>query len=228
MLTLIEHLSRTTTRLVNHCISIAIPYFGKLLKDSSRYRPQLLGRLPDDFLRLPQQMTLENDSIDHLYDDIDAHRSRSLKHHQHNRYSAPPPHMSHTYLGVIRYCITWAVWIASYVAYHLVRSTPTSKSKPLHHHHQQGWGEQRERQHVHDVAAQAAALKEKMVENEFQRRSTADPELAQFLDDERIALMLQNKEFIRSLRNDKHFMQILARGILPLCIAHYLIRPSCR
>ena len=50
-------------------------------------------------------------------------------------------------------------------------------------------------------------LKKKMEENERQRSSNIDDkEIAQFLEDERIAIMLQNEEFVSELRRNKEFM----------------------
>lgn len=40
----------------------------------------------------------------------------------------------------------------------------------------------------------------------------ADPELAQFLEDERMAIFLQNEEFMRELRRNKDFMSSLDSG----------------
>ena len=51
-----------------------------------------------------------------------------------------------------------------------------------------------------------------MEENQRQRQlsiSTDDPELAQFLEDERVAIFLQNEEFVRELRRNKDFMSTL-------------------
>ncbi|XP_050409953.2 CUE domain-containing protein 1 [Patella vulgata] len=55
-------------------------------------------------------------------------------------------------------------------------------------------------------------LQEKMKENERRRRMTChvpDPELAQYLADERLALMIQNSEFLQELRNNEDFMNTL-------------------
>lgn len=51
-----------------------------------------------------------------------------------------------------------------------------------------------------------------MQENELKRQSSiTDPEAAQYLDDERLAILLQNEEFVRELRNNKEFMSQLQR-----------------
>ncbi|XP_074598610.1 CUE domain-containing protein 1 isoform X2 [Brevipalpus obovatus] len=55
-------------------------------------------------------------------------------------------------------------------------------------------------------------LKKRMEENERQRRLTKDVEdleAAQYLEDERMAIFLQNEEFIRELRHNKDFMKTL-------------------
>ncbi|XP_067125098.1 CUE domain-containing protein 1 isoform X2 [Centruroides vittatus] len=64
----------------------------------------------------------------------------------------------------------------------------------------------------------SAMLQQRMEENERQRRSTSgadDPELAQYLEDERIALFLQNEEFMQELRHNKEFMSTLERDASP-------------
>lgn len=51
-----------------------------------------------------------------------------------------------------------------------------------------------------------------MEENERNRQITSlndDPELAQFLEDERFAILLQNEEFVRELRLNQDFMSTL-------------------
>lgn len=56
-----------------------------------------------------------------------------------------------------------------------------------------------------------------MEENERKRQSNttvSDPELVQYLEDERIALFLQNKEFFQELKDNKEFLSTLERGII--------------
>lgn len=51
-----------------------------------------------------------------------------------------------------------------------------------------------------------------MEENQRQRQmvfSNDDPELSQYLEDERIAIFLQNEEFVNELRRNKDFMSTL-------------------
>lgn len=67
----------------------------------------------------------------------------------------------------------------------------------------------------------SAILQKRMQENERQRRNTIgaeDPELAQYLEDERIALFLQNEEFVRELMGNKEFMSTLEKGIKSLSV----------
>ena len=58
-----------------------------------------------------------------------------------------------------------------------------------------------------------------MADNQQQRdelqsaMGLADPERAQYLEDERLALCLQNEEFLRELRGDEDFMKTLQRGV---------------
>ncbi|XP_041347084.1 CUE domain-containing protein 1-like [Gigantopelta aegis] len=57
-------------------------------------------------------------------------------------------------------------------------------------------------------------LQEKMKENERRRKLASgdiDPELTQFLEDERLAIMFQNSEFLQELRDDEDFMNTLER-----------------
>lgn len=57
-------------------------------------------------------------------------------------------------------------------------------------------------------------LDKKMKENERRRRTAvmnADPEMSQYLEDERLAIMLQNSEFLQELRGNEEFMQTLER-----------------
>ena len=54
-----------------------------------------------------------------------------------------------------------------------------------------------------------------MKENERRRKRTSidmDPEMSQYLEDERLAIMLQNSEFLQELRGNDDFMQTLQRG----------------
>lgn len=56
-----------------------------------------------------------------------------------------------------------------------------------------------------------------MKENERRRKRTSaniDPELAQYLEDEQLALALQNSEFLQDLRGNEDFMKTLQRGNL--------------
>ncbi|KAJ8313046.1 hypothetical protein KUTeg_010419 [Tegillarca granosa] len=57
-------------------------------------------------------------------------------------------------------------------------------------------------------------LDEKMKENERRRRKAVknvDPEMSQYLEDERLAIMLQNSEFLQELRGNEDFMKTLER-----------------
>lgn len=57
-------------------------------------------------------------------------------------------------------------------------------------------------------------LQERIKENERRRQNTSahfDPELAQYLEDERLALALQNSEFLQELRSNDDFMKTLEK-----------------
>ena len=58
-------------------------------------------------------------------------------------------------------------------------------------------------------------LDEKMKENERRRKKAVmnvDPEMSQYLEDERLAIMLQNSEFLQELRGNEDFMKTLEKG----------------
>lgn len=58
-------------------------------------------------------------------------------------------------------------------------------------------------------------LQQRMEENERKRQSNTsvnDPDLVQYLEDERIALFLQNKEFFQELKDNKEFLSTLERA----------------
>lgn len=58
-------------------------------------------------------------------------------------------------------------------------------------------------------------LQKRIAENERRRSNTSHyihPELAQYLEDERLALMYQNQEFLRELQANEDFMKTLERG----------------
>lgn len=58
-------------------------------------------------------------------------------------------------------------------------------------------------------------LQQRIEENERKRHdntTTNDPELTQYLEDERIALFLQNEEFFQELKDNKEFLSTLERG----------------
>lgn len=61
----------------------------------------------------------------------------------------------------------------------------------------------------HQVSHQL--LKKKLEENEKQRQNSSsdNKEIAQYLEDERIAILLQNEEFVTELRRNKEFMSAL-------------------
>lgn len=63
-----------------------------------------------------------------------------------------------------------------------------------------------------------------MKENEKRRRRISlemDPELSQYLEDERLAILLQNSEFLEELRRNEDFMKTLEKGTHH-CILYFL------
>ncbi|XP_064612703.1 CUE domain-containing protein 1-like [Liolophura sinensis] len=67
----------------------------------------------------------------------------------------------------------------------------------------------------HEISS--SLLQKKLRENERRRRSTpsrGDPEMTQYLEDERMAIMLQNSEFLEELRQNEDFMKTLERDRL--------------
>ncbi|GIY73439.1 CUE domain-containing protein 1 [Caerostris darwini] len=55
-------------------------------------------------------------------------------------------------------------------------------------------------------------LQQRIEENERKRTVSTDPELSQYLEDERIALFLQNEEFVQELKDNKEFLSTLERA----------------
>ncbi|XP_054708162.1 CUE domain-containing protein 1-like [Uloborus diversus] len=91
----------------------------------------------------------------------------------------------------------------------LVGTLPSSFLRLDDHHH-------RSRKGKIMTVLSSAILQKRMLENERQRRNTIgaeDPELAQYLEDERIALFLQNEEFVRELMGNKEFMSTLEKAL---------------
>ncbi|KAL3856534.1 hypothetical protein ACJMK2_011280 [Sinanodonta woodiana] len=69
--------------------------------------------------------------------------------------------------------------------------------------------------HHHELSCDI--LSEKMKENERRRKRLSfdiDPEMAQYLEDERLAILLQNGEFLQELRSNEDFMKTLERDRL--------------
>lgn len=64
-----------------------------------------------------------------------------------------------------------------------------------------------------------------MQENERQRllEGSDDPELLRYLEDERIALLLQNEEFVTELKRNKDFMSTLERGMFCIMINMFTV-----
>jgi hypothetical protein len=61
-------------------------------------------------------------------------------------------------------------------------------------------------------------LQQRFAENQQRRGaldSLGDPELDRYLEDERIALFLQNEEFMAELRWNKDFLSTLEKGTQP-------------
>jgi hypothetical protein len=72
-------------------------------------------------------------------------------------------------------------------------------------------------------------LQERMKENERQRQRTSadiDPEMARYLEDERLALALQNSEFLQELRSNDDFMKTLEKGKVLFCCHCYIMIPN--
>ena len=59
----------------------------------------------------------------------------------------------------------------------------------------------------------SSMLQRRLAENDLERSCARDSsERLQYLEDERLALMLQNAEFLEELRMDEDFMKMLERG----------------
>ena len=53
----------------------------------------------------------------------------------------------------------------------------------------------------------------RLAENQRARSANTDPEVAQVLEDERMALFLQNEEFMSELRQNREFLEALEKGM---------------
>uniref|UniRef100_A0A914UUS7 CUE domain-containing protein n=1 Tax=Plectus sambesii TaxID=2011161 RepID=A0A914UUS7_9BILA len=160
---------------------------------SRSYHPPLIGRLPVDFLRVgsPRRQSVDvADALDDIYAEIDR-KNRRKRERQRSHTLADDGHKA--YLGVF--------------------STTSSTRHPNHRGTTalDGTGSQRRQRYNQETQQQAEILKEMMLENEWKRQLAEDPELIRYLEDQRIALLLQNREFMRDLRRNRDFMNTLER-----------------
>ncbi|XP_074643801.1 uncharacterized protein LOC141900693 [Tubulanus polymorphus] len=178
----------------------------RLKKPFKRWNPPLLGALPDDFLRLsPTAATMKAASMKrhsgygrqglHLAGGAHSsvHRDNEIHSTVFIQGRSPSPNAA-TSLG----------------------SPP--KLPPRSHHATNSTSEKKKNSTLlrrTQSELNSEIIKQKMADN-IQRRTSmsgaeVDPIVIQQLEDEHLALMLQNKEFLETLRQDKDFMKTLER-----------------
>ncbi|GFR73752.1 CUE domain containing 1b [Elysia marginata] len=177
---------------------------GRESKPSSRFtslkrpafrnwNPPLLGTLPDDFLRIVPSTSLP---------------SRPSRHgtHLHRTMSAVGPESRHLNSSPLSSMEAAGGGTAHHTKFKSSSSQKPHRSLSFAGNTAQGRGSQ------HEFSPDL--IQERMKENERRRRMTSidlDPALAMYLEDERLALMLQNSEFLQELRGDRMFMLTLER-----------------
>ncbi|KAK7087903.1 CUE domain-containing protein 1-like [Littorina saxatilis] len=153
------------------------------------WNPPMLGTLPEDFLRLkpklPQRvplMTQKSDPGHRRTASAALHRSLSSREEPAETTGHRRNHTHHAPLRSMSF------------------AAPSSRSGMP------------QRIITQDISTDF--IQRRMRENERRRRQASvdlDPELSQYLEDERLALMLQNSEFLQELRHDETFMKTLER-----------------
>ena len=184
------------------------------------WNPPMLGNLPDDFLRLT--FPAERSSVDTNLDFDEKPRV----HHRRNRHSRIGSERQKLFQSVFTEDanISKPTRLSRSMSERspmepLLRTRNTSSSSPMasqcliisSHEFTQGM------------------LDKKMKENERRRKTAvmnADPEMSQYLEDERLAIMLQNSEFLQELRGNEEFMQTLERDRIKKHDKHEVTRRS--
>ncbi|KAK3793304.1 hypothetical protein RRG08_042246 [Elysia crispata] len=157
------------------------------------WNPPLLGTLPDDFLRIVPSASLP---------------SRPSRHgtHLHRTMSAVGTETRHLNSTSMSLEAAGGNSAGHHSKFKSSSSQKPHRSLSFAGNTAQGRGGQ------HEFSPDL--LQERMKENERRRRMTSidlDPALAMYLEDERLALMLQNSEFLQELRGDRMFMLTLER-----------------
>lgn len=153
------------------------------------WNPPLLGTLPEDFLRLAPQIPQRVPLLTQKSDPGHRRTVSSSLHRSHSNREDPADTLGHRRTQ----------------SHHLPhRSMSFAGQSPR--------SSQPQRIITQDISSDLIQMR--MRENERRRRQASvdlDPELAQYLEDERLALILQNSEFLQELRDDEDFMQTLER-----------------
>ncbi|GFO10556.1 cue domain-containing protein 1 [Plakobranchus ocellatus] len=164
------------------------------------WNPPLLGTLPDDFLRISTPPSVP---------------TRPSKHgtHLHRTMSAVGPESRHLYpLSPSTFPTVEANGGSGAGGSRHSRLRTSGSHRP---HRSLSFAGNTAQTHGAQHEFSPDLLQERMKENERRRRMTSidlDPALAMYLEDERLALMLQNSEFLQELRGDRMFMLTLERG----------------
>lgn len=180
-------------------LSSSSPHRQSLVKGNSgklppyrNWNPPLLGTLPDDFLRLkpkvPERIPLMTQKSDpgapRSHTGTSFHRSLSGRE---ELVETSPSH--------------WRSQ-AHHIPFRSMSFAGSSSSR----------SGMPQRLITQDISTDF--IQRRMRENERRRRQASvdlDPELSQYLEDERLALILQNSEFLQELRDDETFMKTLER-----------------
>ncbi|XP_005107183.1 uncharacterized protein LOC101847139 [Aplysia californica] len=176
------------------------------------WNPPMLGTLPDDFLRISPSLSSSGP----------ARYGGKHGPHLHRAMSAVGPERPQFY--PLSSSPTSAIGQGSSTVPHSQSTRHRSSTHKPHrslsfagHTGQQGLPKRSQTLHPSGLAQHEFSsdiLQERFKENERRRRMTSgdlDPDLAQYLEDERLAIMLQNSEFLQELRGDRMFMMTLER-----------------
>lgn len=170
------------------------------------WNPPMLGNLPDDFLRLIPPSETPRSFLDpniDLNEKPRVHHRRSK--HVSSRSSSERKKLSQSVL----------------TEDNSTRQTKLSRSmserspiEPLLRTRSTGMPLTSQSLIISSHEFTQGMLDKKMKENERRRRTAvmnSDPEMSQYLEDERLAIMLQNSEFLQELRGNEEFMQTLEK-----------------
>ncbi|XP_033748103.1 uncharacterized protein LOC117333084 isoform X2 [Pecten maximus] len=190
------------------------------------WNPPMLGTLPEDFLRLsvtpqpPSSLTLStppmltspvHQSLDDMASSHDVTPKSHSTRHKHSKSSR-----SHGERKRMSRSLSEKTSEKSWL------TSQNKDTSPLMHQSSfsaRGSAPGSKSLMISSMEFSQDMLDEKMKENERRRKRAvmnADPEMSQYLEDERLAIMLQNSEFLQELRSNEDFMKTLERDRMNL------------